>query len=998
MADTVARPAPEAQGTASPWPEAAIVLGLGLYLARMGAESLTGTRSWAQLTFLVLTGLVLAWFITRGLKRLELEHRELGLLWVYVLWPGLNTTAGLSIGLLSVGVWLWRMRPIPSPRLVSATHWVPEVVIASLALLLYWDTLSPSILPADAGEFQLVGSTLGIAHPPGYPLYTLLAKLATLAPVPDHALPINAMSAIFATATLVVIMRLVRQVTPRPSSPRGIAWAAALAGCALIVSPTYWTQATTANIRSLTGLFTAALLWLAVRYTSEPTTRRLAALLFVLGLACGHHSSLVLLILSLGPYLLLSRGRSAMPRSHWLWGLGALLASTLVLAYLPIRSAMKPSFDPVPVDSLARFLDHVLALGFRGDVLYLESARELLERLVVYVQILRLQFGPWLPWAMLLSLGAVCWRNRRLGLLLGGVWAVNALSAITYRAPQTVEYLIPSYVAMAASLGCGLMLVVERMPHRRRTGLIFSLVSALLILQILPLLPDMRLQPSDVSTRTGAEKLLRLAPNNALVLANWHNATPLWYLQQVEGERPDVRVDYVYPQGSRSNAEVWLQRIQQALPFRPVVVTTRFHEYEGSGLLFEPLGSAWLVRAEPSESPPDAATRVAAVLGERIRIDAISAPDTGTPGDTLTVHLYWHPTVQLTEDYAVFVQLIGPDGLVGQADRAQPTSTYAVGAMRADSYDLPLLLQTAPGSYQLIAGFYTQTTSGWERLLTATGEDFVQLGTVTVRSGTQQAPSLMPCYRTFEEGVILTGVDIDRSIPGTTRVYLHWTRPDTTPTQPARVALEDAAGATLAEGRLPAIRNGQVATVALDLEGAPELVQLRLTTPSGVETRRPLSVFRLPGAETLSLKLPEGAWRYVPLGGEFAWVQRAEHLWRVRPGRPAAIRPELLALRPIRRDISLSVSIVSAGNTWEVKADGTPALGAIPTLKWLTGWRVTSLYMPQAPEDAAPGDATVRLEAYDAFTLAPLAVLDERLVRQGQGTYVVMGSAQILAH
>ena len=45
---------------------------------------------------------------------------------------------------------------------------VVDVFIA--ALLLYILTLAPSVLPADAGEFQLVAATLGVAHPPGYPL------------------------------------------------------------------------------------------------------------------------------------------------------------------------------------------------------------------------------------------------------------------------------------------------------------------------------------------------------------------------------------------------------------------------------------------------------------------------------------------------------------------------------------------------------------------------------------------------------------------------------------------------------------------------------------------------------------------------------------------------------------------------------------------------------------------------------------------------------------
>ena len=57
--------------------------------------------------------------------------------------------------------------------------------------------------------------------------------------------------------------------------------------------------------------------------------------------------------------------------------------------------------------------------------------------------------------------------------------------------------------------------------------------------------PAYRALAQDESTRTYAESLLRDAPPNALVLANWHWITPLWYLREVEGQRPDVVHDFL---------------------------------------------------------------------------------------------------------------------------------------------------------------------------------------------------------------------------------------------------------------------------------------------------------------------------------------------------------------------------------------------------------------------------------------------------------------------
>ncbi|MHB1318699.1 MAG: glycosyltransferase family 117 protein, partial [Anaerolineae bacterium] len=644
MAEVLRRPAAVSEERGHPWPEAAAVLGLGLYLARVSAESLPGVRTVPQLVFLVLLGLVTSWFVKSGLDRVRVRHDEFGLLLIYVAWPAFSLAVAGAVGMLTLGSWLWRLRPLSLPPLAIGP-WLPEVGVGIAAVILYGSTVAPSVLPADAGEFQLVGSTLGVAHPPGYALYTLLARLATLFPVGDLAGRVNALSIVFAVLTLVLLARLVREANAPHDSSRGVYWSAVLGAAALAGSPTFWVQATTANIRSLTGLFTAALLWLSMRYVQVRSRRRLATLAFVFGLGVGHHSSLVLLALPLLLYLALSDSQLVRQPARWLPAAGAFLLSLLVLLYLPLRSAMSPAFDPVPVNSLARFVDHVLALGFRGDLFYIASWSDFFERVLVYAQILGLQFGTWLPWAMLLALAGLLARDWRLGLLLGGVWAINALSAITYRAPQTVEYLIPSYVAMAATLGCGLRIFVAWMPTRRRTGLVLSMISVLLVRQVMTPLPDMRAQHTDTSTRTAAERLLRQAPQDAVILSNWHSATPLWYLQTVESRRPDLDVVYVYPEGDADNAQTWLKRINAAVVTRPVVVTNRFYAYESSGLVLEPLGDAWLVRLRPSDAPPDSATRVATTLGDRIRIEAVSTPDRGRPGDALHVDLYWRPTV-----------------------------------------------------------------------------------------------------------------------------------------------------------------------------------------------------------------------------------------------------------------------------------------------------------------------------------------------------------------
>ena len=98
-----------------------------------------------------------------------------------------------------------------------------------------------------------------------------------------------------------------------------------------------------------------------------------------------------------------------------------------------------------------------------------------------------------------------------------------------------------------------------------------------------------------------------------------------------------------------------------------------------------------------------------------------------------------------------------------------------------------------------------------------------------------------------------------------------------------------------------------------------------------------------------------------------------------------------MGTRAITQDYTVSVSLVGESGTWHAQHDGTPALGAIPTLKWIRGITVADEHSLVLPEDAT-GRGALWLTVYDAFTMQPLPVLDERLARLGQGTQVDLGN------
>ncbi|PYK16703.1 MAG: hypothetical protein DME55_11785, partial [Verrucomicrobia bacterium] len=81
-----------------------------------------------------------------------------------------------------------------------------------VALLLYSRTLAPTVTPTDSGELIVVARGLGIAHPPGVPLWIILAHLASLVPFGNVAQRINLSSALFAALACAMLTLVVAEL------------------------------------------------------------------------------------------------------------------------------------------------------------------------------------------------------------------------------------------------------------------------------------------------------------------------------------------------------------------------------------------------------------------------------------------------------------------------------------------------------------------------------------------------------------------------------------------------------------------------------------------------------------------------------------------------------------------------------------------------------------------------------------------------------------------
>jgi len=932
------------------------------------------------------------------LFRTSISWTPLWLCWLYALWP--VPAPAVACGLALVAAVAWLARNLEGRR-------CPMLVIDGLvflaALALYVGTLAPTILPADSGEFQIVGPLLGVAHPPGYALFTLLAKGFSLLPLGEVAWRVNLMGAVTGALTLVAVGQTARRIGGTP-------WAGIVAAAALGFSTTFWAQSTTVNIRALTVLLAALSCDCLVRFLLAPAgsregIRALTGLAVSLGFGISHHGSLAFWLPVCGATILWHDPGLLRRLRTWPRYLLAFLLPFLADLYIVVRAITGAPFGTGELVDAQRVIDHLLGKGFGGDMFaFLVWDRVLWERFRVVGNILAFQFG--LPLLVLAILGwiGLAWRKPKVAVLLGGMWATMAFTVATYRAPQSVEYMMPAYVPMALCMGYAVSLVGQthsirqaNMPGRTRgpapTG-VRALLVAVVLWPVLALgyanLSGYVQLHGDRSARAYAESVLLNAPPGAHILSNWHWYTPLLYLQLVEGQRSDVEVTYLYPQGATAMPQAWAQRIVHELEAsnRPLIVTNMYPTYADLPYRFAPAGQAFRVYAGPSRDAPPDLVRVDADLADRSQGDARSLirflgyqvvhSSPVRPGDRITVDLAWQPLVPLQRPYSTFVHLVGEDNTpLGQRDQRHDAAvTYEPGEVLVDRYEFPLFLTAAPGTYRLVAGAYWQEGDAWHRLTTGNGGDAVLLATVPVVPSTLPPVTLHPLYRPFADGPVLVGVDYDDTLPAQRRVYLHWQAGD----RPA-VARLYGGGNVLAQARVPAWTGRGYVTTALDVP--PGVTALRVSIESvGGGVALPIrGVWGIVGSGSVALPRSAADPHYLPFGGSIALVGvEASPAWNA--GKRERVTLRFLALRSIVDDTVVSVSAEGPGMPL-IQSDSVPALGAIPTFKWVRGSQVTDVHLLSVPADAR-GEIELALGLYDAFTARALPPLDERIARLGR--------------
>jgi hypothetical protein len=214
----------------------------------------------------------------------------------------------------------------------------------------------------------------------------------------------------------------------------------------------------------------------------------------------------------------------------------------------------------------------------------------------------------------------------------------------------------------------------------------------------------------DNATAGGWQALLQAnpAPNAVLVSNDRDELMPLWYLQQVEGVRPDLAGVFplLLPEPG------WLdvgQAVDSALSTgRPVYLIKPMPGLEVKAELGQPDPSGLTPVLGPAIAAPPAFVEEV-VIGDAVRLLGF---DMQPAAEAVQIDLHWQALRPLDASYTSFVQILASNGdKIAQSDQLAggvyyPTSLWQPGETLRDRHTLILPGDVPPGPYRLHVGMY----------------------------------------------------------------------------------------------------------------------------------------------------------------------------------------------------------------------------------------------------------------------------------------------------
>ena len=493
-----------------------------------------------------------------------------------------------------------------------------SLITCLFAAIIYLFTMAPSIIQIDSGELAAVQATLGIAHPTGYPLFTMIGYLFLKLPLPFTKIyQANLLALVwcalgilfFIKSAFLILINLSLVIEPQKKKGKNIIksvvlesseknifmiTSAVLSGIILAFSKTYWSQSTSVEVYSLQIFLFAFIIYSTLRaYYSE---RKLLNWIWVaLSLAFGFANHMTtLLTLPFIAILFFQKEKfntKSIKKIIFMLALFFPLLITFYL-YLPLSASSNPNINWGNPVNFENFFRHVSGKQYQ---VWLFASMEAAEKQFGYfLKNFASEFGFIGALIGLIGIFYSFKHMRKMFYALIAAFIFSVMYSINYDIVDIDSYFLLAYIIFSFFAAFGIFKILLYLKHKfnTKTAIVTSIVISLFPL----MLNFSKVDQSSVYTFEDYTKaVLNSTEKNSIIFSyQWdYLISPSYYFQTVENFRSDVcvidkellRRSWFYNQLKRNHPDVLKNIIPEANNFIETVLPFERDEKYDPGVI-----------------------------------------------------------------------------------------------------------------------------------------------------------------------------------------------------------------------------------------------------------------------------------------------------------------------------------------------------------------------------------------------------------------------------
>lgn len=450
-------------------------------------------------------------------------------------------------------------------------------LIGLVVFIIYLVTLAPSVVQIDAGELAAVQATLGIAHPTGYPIFTIIGYLFSRLPLPFTTIfQLNLLAAIWCALAVMFFMIAVKgsssngltvtikgnrkksakknlkeiseiKLSQIPDNLKVVALI--FSGLFLAFSKTFWMQSTSVEVYSLhIFLICLIILYTIKSYLSNyegnffSSKNPFLLLSFALALGFSNHMTTLLILPGIA-YLYFNKLGFNKASFTKLFLMIAVFAVLLIIfyLYLPIRSSQQPALNwGNPVD-FERIMRHIS--GKQYQVWIFSSLEASKKQLSYFINNFPSEFT-FILIPAIIGLFSSFKYSKKIAMFFLICFISTVLYSINYDISDIDSYFLLGYVSVAYFSYWGIIKIFYLLKDDSNRLKFTLAISGVILIFHFGLTFGRVNQSGNHVYEDYSEALINSVPKSSIILSyQWdYFLSASYYFQNVEGFRKDVTI------------------------------------------------------------------------------------------------------------------------------------------------------------------------------------------------------------------------------------------------------------------------------------------------------------------------------------------------------------------------------------------------------------------------------------------------------------------------